>query len=159
MSLIFLPLMNAKTHTPCFSLDLYSPLNRSGSRSWALLLNLFWRSDITQCSTSATQTHAFSTFCVEENRKGFQTVVPGWRQLLPSYQGKGFTGKLSYVAHRQLLFSGLVLKHTMEQRTGRCARICWGFLSVLWLSPWGLQSHIYSCKTLVGCWKGCGNLP
>lgn len=61
-----------------FSLDLYSLSNRSGNCSPALLLNLFWRSDITQFPTSATQTHGVSTLWVEENRKGFQRVLrPG----------------------------------------------------------------------------------
>ena len=145
-----------RKHTPCISLDLYSPLNRSGSRSWALLLNLFWRSDITQCPTSATQTHSLSTFCVEREHKRVSDSCPGLETAASLLPGKRIYRQIILRCSQTTAFLWTCFKtHHGAKNRKMCAHMR-GFLSVLWLSPWGLQSHIRVARHCLAVAKDVG---
>lgn len=98
--------MDMKTHTPCFSLGLDSPSNRSGNNLPAILLNLFWRSDITPFPTSMIQTDGFFHFDGGRTEKGFREL---WGlNLIPFllfYRGKAIIRILPYDGHKQALSS------------------------------------------------------
>lgn len=107
-----------ETQIPCFSLGLDSPSNRSGNHSPALLLNLFWRSDIIQFPTSTTQTDGFSALMgVDGTQKSFRRLGGlNYMPFLQSYQGNTIITIWSYDEHKQSLSSAILSKYIKENK-------------------------------------------